>query len=120
MANKAPKKHRESKVKPASKGISDTYFTTLQLFNTNKSPEEIARIRNLSVQTIQAHLAHLVANGKIEASELLDMNKVNPIVEIAKTQRIQSLKEIKETLGEEYSYFDIHLALAYSKWTEME
>ena len=43
------------------------------------------------------------------------MSKIEPIIEIAKTQTIPSLKAIKEELGEGFSYFEIHVAIAYHK-----
>jgi len=113
IIEKKPKKQRESKKTMPSK--SGTYATTFQLYKENHSVEEIAKIRNLSINTIQNHLANFVANGKIEASELIDMSKVEPIIAIAKTQSIPSLKAIKEELGEGFSYFDIHVAIAYEK-----
>ncbi len=48
-------------------------------------------------------------------SELMNTNKIEPILEIAKSQPIISLKAIKEELGEDYSYFEIHIAIAYYK-----
>jgi len=113
IIEKKPKKQRESKKK--TPGNSGTYATTFQLYKQNHSIEEIAKIRNLSINTIQNHLANFVANGKIEASEFIDMSKVEPIIAIAKTQSILSLKAIKEELGEGFSYFDIHVAIAYDK-----
>ena len=113
IIEKKPKKQREPrKAKPSNSG---TYATTFQLYKENHSLEEIAKIRNLSINTIQNHLANFVATGKIEARELVDMSKVETIIEIAKTQKIQSLKAIKEELGEGFSYFDIHVAIAYEK-----
>ena len=113
IIEKKPKKQREPrKGKPSNSG---TYATTFQLYKENHSLEEIAKIRNLSINTIQNHLANFVATGKIEASEFVDMSKVETIIEIAKTQKIQSLRAIKEELGEGFSYFDIHVAIAYEK-----
>ena len=42
------------------------------------------------------------------------------IRQIAKTQTIQSLKAIKEELGEEYSYFEINIAVAFYKYQQKE
>ena len=50
----------------------------------------------------------------------MDINKINPIISIVKTQTIPSLKAIKEELGEDYSYFEIHIAVAFYKFQERE
>ena len=115
---KAPKK--QSKPKKPNKYEAGTYTTTFQLYKDGNSVEEIAKIRNLSLNTIQSHLANFVEVGTIKASELMDINKIDPIISIAKTQTIPSLKAIKDELGEDYSYFEIHIALAFYKWQERE
>jgi ATP-dependent DNA helicase RecQ len=90
------------------------------LFKEGNSVEDIAKIRNLSVNTIQNHLVNFVEVGTIKPSELIDINKIDPVIAIAKTQTIQSLKAIKEELGEEYSYFEINIAVAFYKWQQKE
>ena len=97
-----------------------TYTTTFQMYKDGNSVEEIAKIRNLSINTIQNHLVNFVIAGTIKASELMDINKIDPIISIAKTQTIPSLKAIKEELGEDYSYFEINIAVAFYKWQEKE
>ena len=118
MSEKAPKKKRAPK--EANKNISGTYMTTFQLYKERNDIEEISKIRNLSINTIQNHLANFVISGVIKPSELIDVKKIDPVISIAKTQTIQSLKAIKEELGEEFSYFEIHVAIAFYKWQEME
>jgi len=113
IIDKKPKKNREPK--KGNNSTSGTYAITFELYKAGNSFEEIAKIRNLSINTIQNHLANFVAAGKIEANKLIDMSKVEPIVEIAKTQTIPSLKAIKDELGEGFSYFEINVALAYHK-----
>ncbi|MBO6186107.1 MAG: DNA helicase RecQ [Chryseobacterium sp.] len=109
------KKQREPKPKKENKSTSGTFNTTFQLYKENNSIEEIARIRNLSINTIQNHLINFIADGTINASELVNTNKIENIIEVAKNQKIQSLKVIKEELGDDYSYFEIHVAVAYYK-----
>lgn len=113
ISEKKPKKVREPK--KAAKSTSGTFATTFEMYKQNHSIEEIAKIRSLSLNTIQNHLAKYVESGAIKASELMDINKIEPIIEIAKSQSIQSLKAIKEALGNDFSYSDIHIAIAYYK-----
>ena len=113
ISEKKTKKKREPKKTGSS--TSGTFTTTFDLYKAGNNLEDIAKIRNLSVNTIQNHFANFVANGKIEAGELMDMSKIEPIINIAKTQTIPSLKAIKEELGDGFSYFEIHIAIAYYK-----
>lgn len=111
--NKKPKTKREPKT--VNKSPSGTFTTSYQMFKAGNSIEEIANIRNLAINTIQNHLVNFVTVGTIKPSELMDTNKIEPIIEVAKSQSIISLKAIKEELGEDYSYFEIHIAIAYYK-----
>lgn len=118
IAEKAPKK--QSTPKKANTYEAGTYTTSFQLFRAGNSIEDIAKIRNLSLNTIQNHLANFVIVGTIKPSELMDIKKIDPIISIAKTQTPLSLKAIKEELGEEFSYFEINVAIAFYKWQERE
>ncbi len=119
ISEKKPKKVRDSKPKTVkTTNTSGTQATTFQLYKENNSVEEIAKLRNLAVTTIQSHLANFVGTGEIEASEFMDLHKIDSIIEVAKRKGIASLRTIKEELGEEFSYFEIHVALAHTKFME--
>jgi ATP-dependent DNA helicase RecQ len=118
IAEKRPKKI--SKPKKESTYEAGTYTTTYQLYRAGNSIEEIAKIRNLSVSTIMSHLVNFVTVGTIKPSELMDINKIEPIISIAKTQTLPSLKAIKDELGEDFSYFEINVAIAFYKRQEKE
>ena len=110
---------KKPKRRPVTKSVNKyeagTFTTTFQMFKAGNSIEEIASIRNLTINTIQNHLVNFVTVGTVKPSELMDTSKIEPIIEIAKTQSMQSLKAIKEELGEGFSYFEIHIAVAYYK-----
>lgn len=119
ISEKKPKKQSKAKPKKAKKiSTSGTQATTFQLYKENNSVEETAKLRNLAVTTIQSHLANFVASGEIEASEFMELNKMEPILEIAKKKGIASLRAIKDELGDGYSYFEIHIALAHAKFMD--
>ena len=118
MPDKTIKKARP--VKTVANRPSETYDKTLSYHQAGHSVEEIAMIRNLSPMTIESHLAHYVGNGKLEASELMDMNKAQSIISVAKEHGFTLLKPIKEMMGDDYSYFEINIAIAYLKWMEQE
>ena len=111
ISEKKPKKKTLSK--STKKYEAGTFTITFQMFKAGNSVEEIAKTRNLSINTIQNHLVNFVAVGTIKPNELMDVNKIEPIIELAKTQSIPSLKSIKDELGDDFSYFEIHIAIAY-------
>ncbi|MFY1048284.1 DNA helicase RecQ [Chryseobacterium sp. GP-SGM7] len=110
---KKPKKNMVAK--STNKYEAGTFTTTFQMFKAGNSIEEIAENRNLAINTIQNHLVNFVTVGTIKPSELMDMSKAETIIEIAKNQKLPSLKAIKEELCDGFSYFEINVAIAYYK-----
>ena len=111
ISEKKPKK--KTATKNTNKSPAGTFTTTFQMFKAGKNIEEIAKMRNLTIPTIQNHLVNFIKVGTIKPIELMDISKLQPIIDIAKRQSIQSLKAIKEEIGEDFSYFEINIAVAY-------
>lgn len=101
--------------KGTNTNLSDTFQKSLVLFRQGNSVAEIAMIRGLSAYTIENHLAECVAHGKLDIAELIDVNKLPVIMKIAEEKGILSLRAIKESLDDSYSYFDIRLTVAFMK-----
>lgn len=118
ISEKKPKK--QSSPKKLNTNGAGTFTTSYSLFKAGNNVEEIAEIRSLSINTIQNHLVNFVEVGNIKPEELMDFNKIEPIITIAKAQTIPSLKAIKEELDESFSYFDINIAVAFYKCQERQ
>jgi uncharacterized protein YpbB len=90
----------------------DTKEETLKLYKQGNSIESIAKTRNMSVTTIEGHLAYLITKGELQAKEFVDEEKIKNIIAVSKTLNTFQLTPIKQALGDEYSYSDIKLAIA--------
>lgn len=98
---------------PAStKARTDTRVETFRLYRQGLSPEQIAERRGLVRSTIENHLAHYVEQGELAATELVAPDKIAVILEVAERLGDDSLKALKEALGEQYSYAEIRLAIS--------
>lgn len=91
-----------------------TRFLSYALLEKGLSPAEIAEHRQMSVFTIENHLAELYSDGlPMDIDRFLPLDKEVVIREaIYKTGRQAALKTIFEALGGEYDYFAIRLTLA--------
>jgi len=90
----------------------DTKKVSYDLFLSGKTVEEIARERSVTNSTIEGHLAHYVAQGELNVEKLVDTQKINKIKSILSDTKFSGLGEIKQALGEEYSYGEIKLVMA--------
>lgn len=108
---KAKPAKKEKAEKPA---VSSTMSATLELFNEGMTVEEIAVRRNLSLNTIESHLAAFVGAGELDVRKMVPAGKLATILDTIKTtgQTIAS-KPIKDILGDDFSYGEIKMALEY-------
>nr|AUN35590.1 putative helicase [uncultured bacterium] len=84
------------KPKLATTGKPDTRKTSFDLYKNGKSFLEIATERNLSITTIEGHMAHFIETGELNIDDLIDKNKQQKILEILKATESRSLQAIKE------------------------
>ena len=113
---KSPK--RERKEKSASK--PDTKLETLKLYREGKSVAEIASARNLAASTIETHLAHYVKIGDIKIDELVSRKKLVLIEPVLSEFGGVSLAPVKERLGNDVSYGEIKLVMAWKEFQKQQ
>ncbi|MGW8195839.1 MAG: helix-turn-helix domain-containing protein, partial [Desulforhopalus sp.] len=90
-----------------------TRLLSLELFLEKLSLEEIAQKRNLTLSTIEGHLANCIEKGEITVDRLLSPAALDVIQQKLKKLPHERLREIKEALNDEYSYGQIKFALAH-------
>jgi len=112
IAEKTPKRKR----KETKELKSDTKAESFRHYQSGKKIIEIANERNLTVQTIEGHLAHYVQTGEIKVEELISREKFILIEPLLKEFYIGSLTPIKEKLGETVSYGEIKIVLAWQEF----
>ncbi len=93
---------------------SDTQIVTLQHYQQGLSIEEIAQQRGLAQSTIINHLSELIEkNQPVDLNRLVSTERQPPIVKAIQSIGTNSLRSLREHLGEEYSYDEIRLVLAW-------
>lgn len=100
--------------KPKKKDKKPTAEISLELWKEGKSIAEIAATRGFVISTIEGHLAQYVESGELEAEKLLPAGKLEKIVE-AYQQGMEQSSEIKERLGDGFSYSEIRIGIAHAK-----
>ena len=106
---------RKKKEKPEAKEKKpDTKAETFRLYSEGKTVREIAADRNLTVQTIESHLAHYVSTGEIKIEELVSREKI-VLIEPALQgfEKGSPLTSVKEKLPSTIGYGDIKLVMAW-------
>jgi ATP-dependent DNA helicase RecQ len=115
MHLKSPKRtssgRRERPERPQRE--NETKQQTLDLFKAGHLPGDIAALRNLSVGTVENHLAFYVQYGKLPVEELVRPAKI-PTIQLAIEQvGGKMLAPIKEKLGAGFTYGEIKAVMAY-------
>lgn len=110
---KKPKVVKEKIKKEPTKNV------TFALYKEGKSLAEIAEHREMTVSTIENHLAHFVQSGEIDVLELISKKKLEAIHSAAKELETNLYGPIKIRLGEDFSYSEIRFAMSVLKEEEV-
>ncbi|MGN6213613.1 helix-turn-helix domain-containing protein [Parafilimonas sp.] len=114
VADKQPKRERKQKSETAKEDTKNSSYT---LFREGNSVEEIAKLRNLAIGTIEGHLIFYIKRGMILIHELVEREKIvliEPHVE--HLENSASITSIKEKLGDNISFSEIRMMLAAKEW----
>lgn len=85
---------------------------SLEMFKAGKTIEEIASERNLNVRTVEEHLVSFIPTGEVLASQLESEELINELSPLLREYSLKSsLRTIKESIPERFSYFQIKVVL---------
>ena len=104
--------------KAASAEVSagpDSKQISLDLFEKGFSIDRIAQERGLATSTIEGHLLYSIKEGKLDIDRLLSKKKQKALKAGCAKVSGNSLRAIKDILGEGYSYGEIKWMLAHLK-----
>ncbi len=101
--------------------VSETKQKSFTMFKEGLSLEEIATKRELAVATIEGHLASFVSSGDIPVSGFVTEEKQEKIKTVLDTMDgKKTLTEIKQFLGDDYSYGDVKMMLAHLDFVQRQ
>lgn len=101
-----PKEEKPVKKKGASK------LTSLELYQSGKNIEEIAKERGLAASTIAGHLTTFIATGEVPLSLFVSEEEAAEILEAYQKEEEMSFGQLKEKLDNRFGYPQIRAALA--------
>jgi hypothetical protein len=110
ISEKSPKHARKETRAPKK----DTKAESFRLFKEGRSVSDIATARNLTVQTIEGHLAYYVRKGEIDIEELVSREKIVLIEPAIRDIAGGSIVPVKEKLGNAVGFGEIRLVMAWS------
>ena len=117
LANVAPLHHNVSEPSEgytAKKEKKSTYEQTLELLEQGKDVHEIARIRQVSVQTIGNHFAYLIRSEKIELTDVMSPKRISELATMFDGFEGTSLSPLKEKVGNKVTWEELKLYQAHS------
>lgn len=91
----------------------DTKRVSLELFKQGWTVDEIAAERGLTIGTIETHLAHFVETNEVDIYDLIPAEKLTAITRYFSENEVASLTQVKEALGDNFSWNEIRIA---AKW----
>ncbi|WP_452220593.1 helix-turn-helix domain-containing protein [Lacinutrix salivirga] len=89
----------------------DTKKTSLELFKSGKSIEQIAMERDLNMNTITGHLASFIASGEVKILDLISEKHYNELKAIIPKKKFENLSDLKHQIDDKYTYGELRLVL---------
>ena len=96
----------------------DTKTISFDMFKSGKTIDEIAKERGFVQTTIEGHLGHFVALGKLDVYDLMDSEKVDEIEAFFVEKKTMSSSVAKDHFGAKYSYGELKMVLNHLKGKE--
>lgn len=90
-----------------------THELSLNIYTETQSVEATAKARGLAISTIESHLAKAVSDGRLDIKGLIADDKLKAIAAYFETAESPALSPAKQALGDNYSYGEIKITLAY-------
>lgn len=97
---------------PEPEKKTNTYAVTKEMLDSGMSLEKIAKERNLSISTIESHVARFIEKGILNASDFVAPEKYKEIKEYFESTADPSLSTAKDVLGDSYTFGEIKIVLA--------
>jgi hypothetical protein len=116
LTSNISEKSKKPKRKETKESKRDTKLETFNLYQKGKTIVEIAKERNLTIQTIEGHLAYYVQNGLIKVGELVSREKIVLIESELQNFSGGTIAPIKEKLGNNASWGEIRLVFAWVEY----
>jgi ATP-dependent DNA helicase RecQ len=93
---------------------SNSQMTTLQLYQQGLTVEEIAQRRGYVPSTIITHLSELIEkNQPVDLNRFVPAERQKPIWQAIQKIGTNSLRSLRDHLGEDYSYDEIRLVRSW-------
>jgi ATP-dependent DNA helicase RecQ len=108
---KKEKKEKKEKEETARKK-GDTHALSFQMYREGKSIAEIAKERNLAIQTIEGHLSKYIQSGELDIAGFVSSENIALIEAALKDFNGGSITPIKQALGDNISFGEIRMVLA--------
>lgn len=106
-------KQKKSKEETKSGFLTNTVKETVNLYEKNHTPSQIAKMRGIGVRTVLDHLVDWYeAGGKLDVDEFVPKREQEKIASVvSKIGKIEKLRPIKEKLPENIGYEKIKFML---------
>lgn len=95
-----------------------THEVSYQMYIDGKTIADIARERNLVPSTVESHLLKYVAIGQLNAELFIGPDKLRTVTRHIEQQPGLGISQLRNELGEDYSYTEIKAALAYLQFRD--
>jgi len=93
----------------------ETYRITLQMYQEGKTLEDIAKLRELKLTTIENHMTRWIEDGSVDINDLMEKEKLSKLIKFMKDKGEISLSELINASSVKTSFAELRWVRAYLK-----
>jgi uncharacterized protein YpbB len=108
----------EIKIKPVKNKAEkpDSKKLSFEMAKAGKTIQEIAKVRNFSISTIEGHLAHYIATGDLDIHSFVSKEKAKAISDYFAKNKTISISKAKTDLGNKVTYAELKFVMKYLEY----
>jgi hypothetical protein len=96
----------------------DTFKATMELLKSGLKPDEIAKQRNLTLSTIESHLARFISKGELSAQDFISNEKLEKFDLATQGMDLNLLAEVKSKTGDLFSWGELRMIVSHKKYMD--
>ncbi|HMU97986.1 MAG TPA: helix-turn-helix domain-containing protein [Chitinophagales bacterium] len=104
--------HYTRQYNESSSNKLDTKEVSLMMYKSDKTIDEIAKLRDLTTTTIEGHLAHFIQLGKLSVYDFIEKSDFETIKSATQELGTQQLKPLKDFFEDKFTYGQLKMAVA--------
>ncbi len=84
---------------------------SLEMFQTGKTPQQIAKERELTTNTILTHLVSFIPTGEVAPNKLIEPKRLEELIDVVTKTEFENISELRQKTSNKFDWWELRLGL---------